>query len=211
MSYPIEHVPRIVTPISKGDHPKNIIFLTADAFGVLPPVAKLTEHQAMYQFISGYTAKIAGTEIGITQPKATFSPCFGAPFLTLHPTKYAAILKKKITKHKVNAYLVNTGWSGGPYGTGKRMSIKVTRAIIDAIHSGEIEKEKFQNFPIFNLQVPTKLKGVDPSLFIPKNTWKDKIAYDTELKKLALLFQKNFKKYTQTKEGQLCEKSGPAV
>ena len=209
VSYPIYHIKNSVQPISKGKHPKNIIFLTADAFGILPPVAKLNIKQAMYQFLSGYTAKVAGTEIGVTEPKATFSPCFGAPFMTLHPAKYARILGKKLRKHKVNAYLVNTGWTGGPYGTGERISLPETRAIIDTIHDGSIEKSSFENFPIFNIQIPKTIKGVQSDLLNPRNTWKDRKAYDQALVNLGKLFMRNCRSFANTKEGKIIAKAGP--
>jgi len=205
VSYPIYHIHNIVEPISRGTHPSNIIFLTADAFGILPPVAKLSEEQAMYQFLSGYTAKVAGTEIGVTEPKAAFSPCFGAPFLTLHPTKYAEILGKKMVKHKSHAYLVNTGWSGGAYGTGDRMPLNITRAIIDAIHDGSIRDTEFEIFPCFNFQIPKSLPNVPSEILNPKNTWKDKAAYDKGFKKLVNMFIENFKSFTDTEEGKALE------
>ena len=144
VSYPIDHIENIVKPVSKGNHPNKIIFLTCDAYGVLPPVAKLSKEQAMYHYLSGYTAKVAGTELGVTEPKATFSACFGLAFLLLHPTQYADILGKKMDTHKADAYLVNTGWTGGKYGVGKRMSLKATRKIIDAILAGGIENAEFE-------------------------------------------------------------------
>lgn len=211
VSYPIYHIHNIVKPISKGGHPKNIIFLTADAFGVLPPVAKLDEHQAMYQFLSGYTAKVAGTERGVTEPKAAFSPCFGAPFLTLHPTVYAEILGKKMRHHKASAFLVNTGWSGGAYGVGERMPLKITRSIIDAIHDGSICHEEYENFPIFNMSIPKKVKDVPSEILNPRNTWKDKSAYDEALKNLAQMFMNNFKNFVDTPQGKKIEKCGPKV
>src|SRR5690606_30447073 len=156
----------------------NVIFLTADAFGVLPPVSKLTPEQAMYHFISGYTAKVAGTEVGVTEPQATFSACFGAPFLVWHPTKYAEMLAEKLQKHNAQTWLVNPGWTGGSYGVGKRMSLPHTRAIIDAIHSGELAKAETIEDPLFGLQIPTKVPGVPSEVLIPKNTWADKAAFD---------------------------------
>ena len=156
VSYPIEHIENHECTLT-GGHPKNIIFLTADAFGVLPPVSKLTKEQAMYYFLSGYTAKVAGTERGITEPVATFSACFGEPFLPLHPTVYAKLLGEKVDQHKVNVYLVNTGWTGGPYGIGHRMSIKDTRACINAILDGSIEEAEFEVLPVFNLAIPKEL------------------------------------------------------
>ncbi len=195
VSYPIEHIANHEKTLM-GGHPKNIIFLSADAFGVLPPVSKLTKEQAMYYFLSGYTAKVAGTERGITEPVATFSACFGEAFLPLHPTVYAELLGKKIDEHEVNVYLVNTGWTGGPYGVGKRMSIKDTRACINGILNGSINDAEFETLPVFNLQIPKALEGVaDNTVLNPRNTWEDKIAYDEQLRKLAAMFIENFNRY----------------
>jgi phosphoenolpyruvate carboxykinase (ATP) len=198
VSYPIEHIENHKSDLQAG-HPKNIIFLTADAFGVLPPVSKLTKEQAMYYFLSGYTAKVAGTERGITEPVATFSACFGEAFLPLHPTVYAKLLGEKIDKHNVNVYLVNTGWTGGKYGVGKRMSIKDTRACIDGILSGSIEDAEFETLEVFNLSIPKALKGVkDYKVLNPKNTWEDQEAYDKMLRELATMFQNNFNRYNDS-------------
>ncbi|MGE4170671.1 MAG: phosphoenolpyruvate carboxykinase (ATP) [Candidatus Margulisiibacteriota bacterium] len=205
VSYPIYHIDNIVKPISKGGHPKKIIFLTCDAYGVLPPVSKLTKDQAMYQYLSGYTAKVAGTELGITEPTSTFSSCFGQPFLSVHPTKYAEILGQKMDEHGSVAYLVNTGWSGGSYGTGSRMSLKYTRAIIDAILDGSLEQGEFEVFPIFNFQIPKAVAHVDAAVLNPKNTWADKAAYEATAKKLAQQFVTNFKKFTDNEEGKRLE------
>lgn len=195
VSYPIEHIDNHQTSL-KGNHPSKIIFLSADAFGVLPPVSKLTKEQAMYYFMSGYTAKVAGTERGITEPVATFSSCFGEAFLPQHPTVYAKLLGEKIDKHGVDVYLVNTGWSGGAYGVGKRMSIKATRACINAILDGSIEESTFVKIPVFDLSVPTSLAGIEnEDILYPKNTWSDKDSYDASLFKLAGMFVENFKKY----------------
>jgi len=194
VSYPIEHIKNHKPDLQAG-HPQNIIFLSADAFGVLPPVSKLTKEQAMYYFLSGYTAKVAGTERGITEPVATFSACFGEAFLPLHPTVYAKLLGEKIDKHGVNVYLVNTGWTGGPYGVGSRMSIKNTRACINGILSGAILDSEFETLPTFNLQIPKTLDGVDTEVLNPRNTWSDKAEYDASLAKLAKMFQENFKRY----------------
>lgn len=195
VSYPIEHIANHQIGLQAG-HPSNIIFLTADAFGVLPPVSKLTKEQAMYYFLSGYTAKVAGTERGITEPVATFSACFGEAFLPLHPTVYAKLLGERIDKYGVNVYLVNTGWTGGPYGTGKRMSIKDTRACIDGILNGAINKAEFDTLPIFNLAIPKALEGVnDNKVLNPRETWADKAEYDAMLAKLAKMFQQNFRRY----------------
>ena len=194
VSYPIYHIDNHEKSLKAG-HPTNIIFLSYDAFGILPPVAKLTKEQAMYYFLSGYTAKVAGTERGITEPTATFSACFGEVFMALHPTDYAKLLGEKIDQHKVNVYLVNTGLSGGAYGVGKRMSIKTTRGCVTAILNGSIEKSRFNNSPIFNLAVPESLEGVDSAILNPKSTWSDPAAYDATAKKLAGLFVENFKRY----------------
>lgn len=209
VSYPIYHIENIVKPVSKGNHPNKIIFLTADAYGVLPPVSKLNKEQAMYQYLSGYTAKVAGTELGVTEPTATFSACFGGPFLVVHPTQYAQILGKKMDEHNSEAYLVNTGWSGGSYGVGSRISIKATRAIIDAILDGSINNSQFENFPRFDFQIPTSLPNVDADILNPRNTWQDKAAYDATLEKLAGLFSKNFTKFSATPEGQKLAQVGP--
>ncbi|EAK5560017.1 phosphoenolpyruvate carboxykinase (ATP) [Campylobacter upsaliensis] len=210
VSYPIEHIINH-EPSLKAGHPQNIIFLSADAFGVLPPVSKLNAGQAMYYFLSGYTAKVAGTERGITEPQATFSACFGEPFMPLHPTIYARLLGEKIQKHQVNVYLVNTGWSGGSYGVGKRMSIKATRACIDAILSGSIEQCEFENLEIFNLAMPKSLEGVETKLLNPINTWEDQNAYLSTRDKLAKMFIANFKRYEDVKEGVEFSKFGPEL
>lgn len=207
-TYPLEHIPGAKIP-AIGGHPKNIIFLTCDANGVLPPVAKLTPEQAMYHFISGYTAKVAGTEVGITDPVATFSACFGEAFLTLHPYTYAKMLAEKCKKYNANVWLLNTGWSGGKYGVGKRMSLKVTRTIVDAIHSGELEKAEFETMPGFNLSIPKKVSGVDSVILNPTNTWSDKAAFKDQTKKLASQFIKNFKNYEDGTPAEVVKKGGP--
>jgi phosphoenolpyruvate carboxykinase (ATP) len=211
VSYPIDHIENIKRPTSKGGHPKTIIFLTADAFGVLPPVSILTRDQAMYQYLSGYTAKVAGTEVGIKEPTATFSSCFGGPFLSLHPTKYAEILGKKMDQHGSRAYLVNTGWSGGSYGVGKRMDLKITRAIITAILNGSILKSETEVLPVFGLHVPKSVPGVDAELLFPRNTWRDAAAYDATARKLAGMFVEAFKTFTDTTEGRRLEQFGPQL
>ena len=194
-AYPIEFIPNAKLPCV-GTHPSNIIMLTCDAFGVLPPVSKLTPEQAMYHFISGYTAKIAGTEDGITEPQATFSTCFGAPFLVWHPVKYASMLAQKMKEHKADAWLINTGWNGGPYGTGKRISLKYSRAIIDAIHSGELTKAEFEKYDKFGLLIPKKVTGVPDEILNPAKTWSGTAqSYGATLNKLANLFVENFKTY----------------
>jgi phosphoenolpyruvate carboxykinase (ATP) len=194
-AYPLTSIPNIM-PEGYAGHPQNIIMLTADAFGVLPPVSRLTPEQAMYHFLSGYTAKVAGTERGVTEPTATFSTCFGAPFMVLHPGVYADLLGKKMAEHKANCWLVNTGWSGGPYGEGQRMKIKYTRAMIRAILNGSLADVETQPDPVFGLNIPTSCPDVPPEVLIPRNTWKDKEAYDRKARDLARLFNENFKKYS---------------
>lgn len=194
VSYPIFHIPNYHEPQMAG-HPQNVIFLSCDAFGVLPPVVKLSSGQAMYQFLSGYTAKVAGTERGIKEPVATFSTCFGAAFMTLHPTRYADLLQSKLDKHVSNAFLVNSGWSGGPYGQGERMSIKTTRACIDAILDGSINDAEVRKDPIFGFDVPVSLPGIDGSVLDPRSTWQDKDAYDAAARNLANMYVDNFKQY----------------
>ncbi len=209
VSYPIYHIDNIVKPISKGGHPKRIIFLTCDAYGVLPPVSILSKEQAMYQYLSGYTAKVAGTELGIEEPTACFSACFGQPFLLLHPTIYAKILGEKIAQHGSHAFLVNTGWTGGAYGVGHRISIQDTRAIIDAIVDGQIDQAETEVVPIFNLTIPTSLPGVDPHILNPKNTWQDQHAYDQAAQHLAQSFVDNFTRFTSESLAQRLTKFGP--
>ena len=206
-SYPIEYVPNAKIPCVAG-HPKNIILLTCDAFGVLPPVAKLTPEQAMYHFISGYTAKVAGTEVGVTEPEATFSACFGAAFLVWHPTKYAELLAEKMRSHDAAAWLVNTGWSGGPYGVGSRLSLKYTRAIIDAIHSGELHAAKTSEDPLFGLHVPVQCSGVPDEVLVPKNTWSDQKAFARTALQLAKLFRDNFESYADVASDEILQ-AGP--
>ena len=193
-SYPIEFIPNAKVPCV-GSHPKNVVLLTCDAFGILPPVSKLSPAEAMYHFISGYTAKVAGTEMGVTEPEATFSACFGAAFLVWHPTKYAEMLAAKIREFGSNVWLVNTGWTGGGYGVGSRISLPYTRAIIDAIHSGELDKAACQEDEIFGFQVPVECPGVPAEILVPQNTWEDKEAYAAGAVKLAELFRENFKIY----------------
>ncbi|NQZ01471.1 MAG: phosphoenolpyruvate carboxykinase (ATP) [Bdellovibrionales bacterium] len=211
VSYPIHHIDNIVKPSSVGGHPKNIVFLTCDAFGVLPPVSRLTPEQAEYQYLSGYTAKVAGTEIGVKEPTAVFSPCFGGPFLSVHPTKYGEILAQKMREHGSNAYLVNTGWTAGAYGVGHRMSIKDTRKIIDAILDGSIEQTEWAAFPLFGFEIPTSLFGVEASVLNPRNTWQDKDEYDATLLKLASMFKENFEKFTDVESGQRLATYGPQL
>ena len=193
-AYPIEYISNARIPCVAG-HPTDAIFLTCDAFGVLPPVSRLTPEQAEYHFISGYTAKVAGTEVGVTEPEATFSPCFGGPFLVWHPGKYAELLSQKIKEHNANVWLVNTGWSGGAYGTGQRMRLAYTRAIVNAIHSGELANAPVERELFFGLDVVTSCSGVPSELLVPRNTWSDPGAYDATARKLATLFRNNFHTY----------------
>ncbi|SHF93742.1 phosphoenolpyruvate carboxykinase (ATP) [Vibrio gazogenes] len=207
VSYPIYHIDNIVKPVSKGGHASKVIFLSADAFGVLPPVSKLTPEQTKYHFLSGFTAKLAGTEQGITEPTPTFSACFGAAFLTLHPTKYAEVLVKRMEAAGAEAYLVNTGWNG----TGKRISIQDTRAIIDAILDGSIEDAPTKTVPIFNLEVPTSLPNVNPEILDPRDTYVDELQWESKAKDLASRFVKNFDKYTDNDEGKALISAGPQI
>ncbi|KII81249.1 phosphoenolpyruvate carboxykinase (ATP) [Vibrio renipiscarius] len=207
VSYPIHHIDNIVKPVSKGGHANKVIFLSADAFGVLPPVSKLTPEQTKYHFLSGFTAKLAGTERGITEPTPTFSACFGAAFLTLHPTKYAEVLVKRMEAAGAEAYLVNTGWNG----SGKRISIQDTRAIIDAILDGSIENAKTTHIPIFNLEVPTALPGVDPAILDPRDTYVDPLQWESKAHDLAQRFINNFDKYTDNAEGKSLVAAGPQL
>ncbi|SFE04933.1 phosphoenolpyruvate carboxykinase (ATP) [Thermoanaerobacter thermohydrosulfuricus] len=207
-AYSIDFIPGAITS-GMGGHPKAIIFLTADAFGVLPPIAKLTKEQAMYYFLSGYTSKLAGTERGITEPQATFSTCFGAPFLPLKPMVYAKMLGEKIEKYNTKVYLVNTGWSGGPYGIGSRINLTYTRTMVAAALNGSLDNVEFVKDPIFNLSIPTSCPGVPSEILNPKNTWADKKAYEKAAKNLATRFAENFKKYKDVTEE--IKKSGPNV
>ncbi len=202
VSYPLYHINNIAVP-SVGSIPKNIFFLSYDAFGVLPPISKLTEEQAMYLFISGYTSKVAGTEAGVTEPQTTFSACFGAAFLPLHPTKYAEMLGKKLKESGANVWLVNTGMTGGVYGVGKRMSLKYTRALITAALNGTLNNVEFETLPIFNFQIPTSLEGVPSEILNPRNTWTDQAAYDAKAAELATKFNENFKKYADKASAEI--------
>jgi phosphoenolpyruvate carboxykinase (ATP) len=208
-SYPIEYIDNAKLPCL-GSTPSNVIFLTADAFGVLPPVAKLTPAQAMYHFISGYTAKVAGTEVGVVDPEATFSPCFGGPFLVWHPTKYAELLAEKIKKSGAHTWLVNTGWSGGSFGVGSRIKLSYTRAIVDAIHSGALDDVPTQDDPVFGVAVPTACPGVPSEILSPRNAWTDKQAYDESARKLAYLFKENFKKFEDVASAEI-RSAGPRI
>jgi phosphoenolpyruvate carboxykinase (ATP) len=198
-SYPLDYIPNSV-PDGRGGHPRNVVFLTADAFGVLPPIAKLTPDQAMYYFLSGYTAKVAGTERGVTEPQATFSACFGAVFLVWHPTRYAEMLGELLKEHGSSVWLVNTGWSGGPYGVGKRMKLAYTRAIVKAALSGAIDPSALRADPVFGLGVPTSVPGVPSEVLDPRDTWPDGAAYDEQAKKLAGMFRANFARFGETAE-----------
>ncbi|MDR9365584.1 MAG: phosphoenolpyruvate carboxykinase (ATP) [Balneolaceae bacterium] len=208
-SYPIDYISNAKIPCEAG-HPRNVIFLTYDAFGVLPPVSKLTPEQAMYHFISGYTAKVAGTEVGVTEPKAAFSACFGAAFLAWPPAKYAELLADKMRKHDAKAWLVNTGITGGPYGEGNRMDLKSTRAIINAIHGGKLDDVPTQTDEVFGFEIPTECPNVDSEILLPRNTWKDPEAYDKQAVKLGGLFNDNFKKYQEESSPEIIE-AGPNV
>ena len=207
VSYPINHIHNIVKPVSKAGHATKVIFLTADAFGVMPPVSKLTPEQTKYYFLSGFTAKLAGTERGVTEPQPTFSACFGKAFLSLHPTQYGQELVKKMEQHQAKAYMVNTGWNG----TGKRISIKDTRAIIDAILDGSIEKAETKMVPMFNFEIPTALHDVDATILDPRNTYADASEWNTQAEDLAARFIKNFAQYTDNTEGQNLVKAGPQL
>jgi phosphoenolpyruvate carboxykinase (ATP) len=193
-AYPLSHIDNII-PSGLADHPKNVIFLTADAFGVMPPIARLTPDQAMYHFLLGYTAKVAGTEKGVTEPQATFSTCFGAPFMPMMPTVYAKLLGDNIAKHKVAVWLVNTGWTGGPYGTGSRMKISYTRAMIRAALDGSLMSMKSWTDPVFGLAVPEAVPGVPTEILHPRNTWSDPAAYDTKAAELVAKFKKGFEQF----------------
>ncbi|MDD6075252.1 MAG: phosphoenolpyruvate carboxykinase (ATP), partial [Bacteroidales bacterium] len=207
VSYPIDHIQNIVKPISKGPAAKQVIFLSADAFGVLPPVSILNSDQAQYYFLSGFTAKLAGTERGITEPTPTFSACFGQAFLELHPTKYAAELVKKMEANGAKAYLVNTGWNG----TGKRISIRDTRGIIDAILDGSIDKAPTKVIPFFNFVVPTELPGVDTNILDPRDTYAEAAQWEEKAKDLAARFIKNFAKYEGNAAGKALVAAGPQL
>jgi len=208
-SYPIEYIENAKIPCL-GGHPKNIILLTCDAFGVLPPVSKLTSAQAMYHFISGYTAKVAGTEMGVTTPQTTFSACFGAAFLVWHPTKYAEMLAAKMQEHGSHAWLVNTGWTGGPAGVGSRISLKYTRAIIDAIHDGSLSRAEFESDSVFGLAIPKSCNHVPTGILNPRNTWAETSAYDETARRLAQQFHGNFEKYNRSSHPEIAA-AGPRV
>ncbi|XP_040869720.1 phosphoenolpyruvate carboxykinase (ATP) 1 isoform X2 [Glycine max] len=212
-AYPIDYIPNVKLPCV-GPHPKNVILLACDAFGVLPPVSKLSLSQTMYHFISGYTALVAGTEEGIKEPQATFSACFGAAFIMLHPTKYAAMLAEKMQNHGATGWLVNTGWSGGSYGCGSRIKLSYTRKIIDAIHSGSLLDVEYKKTEIFGLEIPTEVEGVPSEILEPENTWSDKQAYKETLLKLAGLFKNNFETFTYGENNQVTKEilaAGPII
>ena len=208
-SYPLSFIPNAV-PSGMAGHPKNIVMLTADAFGAMPPIARLTPQGAMYHFLSGYTAKVAGTEKGVTEPKATFSTCFGAPFLPLNPNVYAKLLGEKIARHDARVWLVNTGWTGGPYGVGSRMKIAYTRAMLTAALNGQLDNVKYVRHDIFNLDIPTSCPGVPDSVLDPRSTWPDSQAYDAQAKKLAGMFVENFKTFEKDVDPKV-KAAGPRV
>ncbi len=208
-AYPISHIAN-ATRSGRGDHPKNIIFLTADAFGVLPPIARLTPEQTQYHFLSGYTAKVAGTERGVTEPQATFSACFGAPFMAQHPRVYAQLLGKRIKQHDVNCWLINTGWTGGPYGTGSRISIAHTRAMVTAALTGALDDVEFVKDPVFGVEAPKCCPGVPSEALRPRDTWADPAAYDEQARRLAEMFANNFVQFEDSVTAQV-KAAGPVV
>jgi phosphoenolpyruvate carboxykinase (ATP) len=199
-SYPIEYIRGAVIP-GVGGHPQNVVFLTADAFGVMPPISRLTPEQAMYHFLAGYTAKVAGTERGVSEPQATFSACFGEPFLPLHPTIYAEMLGQKIAEHDAKVWLVNTGWTGGPFGVGHRMKLAHTRAMVRAALSGALDDVEYETDPVFGLQVPTSCPGVPSEVLMPRGTWSDGASYDEQARKLAEMFVENFARFEEYVDG----------
>jgi phosphoenolpyruvate carboxykinase (ATP) len=209
VSYPLHYISNTLS-IPVGGIPQNIFFLTCDAYGVLPPIARLTTAQAMYQFISGYTAKVAGTEAGISEPKATFSACFGAPFMPLHPGKYAEMLGERIRKHKVKVWLVNTGWTGGPYGTGSRIRLSYTRTAIAAALAGELEEVKYDTHPVFGITSPVSCPNIPAGLLNPRNAWPDANAYDEMARNLACQFRRNFEKYRVGVSQEILD-AGPVI
>ncbi len=208
-SYPINYIPN-ASDSGTGSHPSNVIFLTCDAFGVLPPISRLTPEQAMYHFISGYTAKVAGTERGVTEPQATFSACFGAPFMPLHPTVYAELLADKIREHDAKVWLLNTGWTCGPHGVGHRMKLSHTRQMLSEALAGNLDGVDFEYDPVFGLAIPKKVEGVPNEVLVPRNTWEDKNAFDQKAQELADMFAKNFRKFEEEASQELI-KAGPKV
>jgi phosphoenolpyruvate carboxykinase (ATP) len=211
VSYPIYHIENIVKPVSKAGHAKKVIFLTADAFGVLPPVARLTPNQAQYHFLSGFTAKLAGTERGVVEPRPTFSSCFGQAFLLLHPSAYARELVRKMVNHRAKAYLINTGWIGGAYGVGKRIDLASTRAIINSILDGSIDNAEFETLPIFNLQIPKSIEAVNSQILNPRNNWPNPADWEVAARDLAQKFIENFENFTDTEAGQKLVAAGPQI
>lgn len=208
-SYPIHYIPN-ASETGQGNHPGNVIFLTCDAFGVLPPISHLSPEQTMYHFISGYTAKVAGTERGVTEPQATFSACFGAPFMPLHPTVYAELLADKIRKHNSSVWLINTGWTGGPYGVGHRIELKYTRQMLSEALEGNLNNVKYTEDPVFGLSIPEKVHGVPSDILIPRQTWEDKDAFDAKANQLAQMFNENFDAFKSQASKELIS-AGPAV
>ncbi len=211
VSYPIHHIDNIVKPVSRAGHASKVIFLTADAFGILPPVARLTPEQTQYHFLSGFSSKVAGTEMGITTPQPTFSACFGAAFLLLHPVKYAEELMRKMDEYKASAYLVNTGWIGGRYGTGERIDISVTRSIINAILNGSIDDNDYEIMPVFNLAIPRKVNGIESTLLNPEKSWPESGQWHQEARELAARFIDNFRQYTDNEAGRKLMDAGPQI
>ncbi|MGK2966416.1 MAG: phosphoenolpyruvate carboxykinase (ATP) [Tepidiformaceae bacterium] len=209
VAYPLSHLPNAI-PGGRGGHPTNLVFLSADAFGVLPPISRLTKEQAMYYFISGYTAKLAGTERGVTEPDATFSPCFGAPFLPLPPSYYAGVLADKIDEFSPSVWMINTGWTGGPYGVGTRIRIPHTRAMLNAALAGELDEVPYVNDPVFGLAVPADVPDVPSQMLIPRQTWTNKDAFDTYAHKLAGMFRANFEKYSDGLSNSVRDSGPPA-
>jgi len=210
VSYPISHIDNAVSPSRAAGDPKNIFFLTCDAYGILPPISRLTPEQAMYYFISGYTARVAGTEVGVKEPKSVFSACFGAPFLPLHPASYADLLGKKLRKSKANVWLLNTGWIAGPYGVGSRIKLPYTRALITAAINGSLDKATFEKHPVFGMEIPGTCPGVPSDILNPRNTWADKAEYDAKAKSLAKEFVQNFEKYMDQASAEIVA-AGPKV
>ncbi|WP_170937033.1 MULTISPECIES: phosphoenolpyruvate carboxykinase [Rhodomicrobium] len=208
-AYPLSFVPN-ASKSGRSDHPKNIVMLTADAFGVLPPIAKLTPSQAMYHFLSGYTAKVAGTEKGVSGVQATFSTCFGAPFMPRHPSVYGKMLRELIAEHGVDCWLVNTGWTGGKYGVGQRMPLKFTRALLDGALSGKLQAGRFRRDPMFGFDVPMDVEGVPPHLLDPRRTWSDKLDYDTHARQLVAMFAENFRRFEDDVDAEV-RGAGPAI
>lgn len=208
-SYPIDYIPN-ASESGTGNHPSNIIFLTCDAFGVLPPISRLSPEQAMYHFISGYTAKVAGTERGVTEPQATFSACFGAPFMPLHPTVYAELLAEKIREHNATVWLLNTGWTGGPCGVGHRMELPYTRQMLNEALEGNLDDASFEKDPVFGFAIPQNVEGVPSEILTPRNTWDDKEAFDSKARKLAAMFSENFEQFESEASEKLMQ-AGPTV